>query len=49
MNVKSVIGMLSLGILLGDRLEFIATGGDADRALAALQELIETEPPETRH
>lgn len=44
MNVKSVIGMLSLGIALGDAIEFIAIGAEADRALAAVRKLMEDAP-----
>lgn len=40
MNVKSVIGYLSLGIIRGDTLEFIATGTHATEALKALSELM---------
>jgi phosphotransferase system HPr (HPr) family protein len=36
MNVRSVLGLLSLGIRCGDRLELIATGRQASEALAAL-------------
>jgi phosphotransferase system HPr (HPr) family protein len=43
MNVKSVLAVLSLGTLMGDTLEFIATGREADAALDALRELIERE------
>lgn len=44
MNVKSVIGMLSLGIALGDALEFIAIGAQSDPALAAIRDLMEGRP-----
>lgn len=44
MNVKSVIGMLSLGIALGDTLEFIAIGSQADQALAAVCDLMAERP-----
>jgi phosphocarrier protein len=40
MNVKSVIGYLSLGIIKGDTLEFIATGTHAAQALEALSRLM---------
>lgn len=43
MNVKSVIAVLSIGTEMGDTLEFIAMGKDADAALTALRELIERE------
>jgi len=39
-NVRSVIGMLSLGAARGDTLEFIATGTQAEVALAALDKLL---------
>jgi phosphotransferase system HPr (HPr) family protein len=44
MNVKSVVGVLSLGIELGDTLEFIAMGAQADLALAALREMVGEQP-----
>jgi phosphotransferase system HPr (HPr) family protein len=40
MNVKSVVGMLSLGIALGDTLEFIAMGAQAGPALARLRTMV---------
>lgn len=43
MNVRSILGFLSLGAALGDSLEFIATGSQADEALKALAKLMETE------
>jgi phosphotransferase system HPr (HPr) family protein len=36
MNVRSILGFLSLGTTLGDKLEFIATGAQAGPALEAL-------------
>ncbi len=45
MNVKSVMGMLSLGIVVGDTLEFIATGREAARALDAVQNILKEEAP----
>lgn len=36
MNVKSILGILSLGIILGDEIEFIATGAQAKDALEAI-------------
>lgn len=36
MNVRSILGFLSLGAALGDKLEFIATGAQARQALEAL-------------
>lgn len=47
MNVKSVINLLSMGIALGDALEFLATGAAAEHALPALRELIESTPRAT--
>ena len=41
MNVKSVVGLLSLGVALGETLEFIATGAQAEPALEALREMVE--------
>ena len=40
MNVRSILGVLSLGVALGDTLEFIATGSQASQALEALEKLI---------
>lgn len=42
MNVKSVIALLSLGVELGDTLEFIAIGAEAEPALAELARMMET-------
>jgi len=42
MNVKSVIGFLSLGLAVGDTVEFLATGTQAQEALAELTKLMET-------
>ena len=44
MNVRSILGLLSVGTSLGDTLEFIATGSQAAQALKALAELL-TRPP----
>jgi phosphocarrier protein len=46
MNVRSVLGLLSVGAALGDTLEFIATGSQATLALSALADLLAKEPPE---
>jgi len=46
MNVESVIAVLSMGAAMGDTLEFIATGTEADAALATLQEMIERDAGE---
>jgi len=43
MNVRSILGILSLGTTLGDKLEFIATGAQAEQALKALAELLAKE------
>jgi phosphotransferase system HPr (HPr) family protein len=40
MNVRSILGLLSVGTSLGDTLEFIATGSQAEEALKALAELL---------
>ena len=45
MNVRSILGFLSLGAALGDTLEFIATGSQAEQALEALAELLRREAP----
>jgi phosphotransferase system HPr (HPr) family protein len=42
MHVKSVLGFLSLGLAVGDTVEFIATGAQAGAALAELTRLMET-------
>ncbi len=39
-NVRSILGLLSVGAAHGDELEFIATGQQAKEALAALTELL---------
>jgi len=44
--VRSILGLLSVGAALGDTLEFIATGSQAEVALQALTELLTKEPPE---
>lgn len=40
LNVKSVLGLLTLGAVQGDTLEFIATGSDASRVLEAISNLV---------
>jgi phosphocarrier protein HPr len=45
MNVRSILGFLSLGAVRGDTLEFIATGSQAEQALKALAELLGKEAP----
>lgn len=40
MNVRSILGFLSIGAKQGDTLEFIVTGAQAGEALAALEELL---------
>ena len=47
MNVKSIIGFLSMGLELGDQLEFIATGTQAAHALDAIERLLTGPRPET--
>ena len=42
MNVRSILGFLSLGVTLGDTLEFIATGSQSSEALKALDELMKS-------
>jgi phosphocarrier protein HPr len=45
MNVRSILGLLSIGAALGDKLEFIATGAQAEQALAALAKFMKGEQP----
>lgn len=45
MNVRSILGFLSLGTELGDTLEFIATGSQAEEALKALAALLKKHSP----
>ena len=40
MNVRSILGVLSIGAALGDTLEFIATGSQSADALKALADLL---------
>ena len=40
LNVKSLMGLLTLGAIKGDELEFIATGLQAKEALAAVSEYV---------
>ena len=52
MNVKSIIGFLSMGVALGDTLDFIATGAQATHALEAIGRLLtavsgQANPPST--
>ena len=42
-NAKSILGLLSLGISQGQSVRVRAIGVDAERALAALQELVEAQ------
>jgi phosphocarrier protein len=44
MNVRSILGLLSVGTILGDTLEFIATGSQAKQALKMLAELLTKQP-----
>jgi len=45
MNVKSILLMLSLGIIRGDKIEFIATGAQAQEALDAITKELESRAP----
>jgi phosphocarrier protein HPr len=45
LNVRSILGLLSLGATLGDKLEFIATGAQAEQALEALTALLTKDTP----
>lgn len=47
MNVRSILSLLSMGTALGDTLEFIATGSQAEPALKALEELLTKAPLES--
>jgi phosphocarrier protein HPr len=40
MNVRSILGFLSMGAVLGDALEFIATGAQAEQALETLAQFM---------
>ena len=40
-NAKSLLGVLSIGVLGGDTVTIVADGNDEDKALTALVELIE--------
>ena len=44
MNVRSILGLLSVGTALGDTVEFIAAGSQAEQALTGLAELLTREP-----
>jgi phosphotransferase system HPr (HPr) family protein len=46
MNVRSVLGLLSVGAAIGDSLEFIATGSQAEPALKALDQFLTEESAE---
>lgn len=41
-NAKSILGVLSSGIHAGDTVHIMADGDDAEQAIAALKELIDT-------
>ena len=41
-NAKSLLGVLSLGIAQGMTIKLLAEGSDADEALDALEELVNT-------
>ena len=43
MNVRSILGFLSIGATLGDKLEFIATGAQAGPALEALAKFMKSD------
>ena len=40
-NAKSLLGVLSIGVVAGDKVVIIADGNDEDKALSVLVELIE--------
>ena len=48
MNVRSILGLLSVGAALGENLEFIATGSQAEPALKALAEFLTKDLPEAQ-
>ena len=41
-SAKSLLGVLSIGVLGGDSVTIVADGNDEDKALAALVELVES-------
>ena len=43
MNAKSLLGVLSLGIVKGTAITLIADGADEDAAIATLSELIDSD------
>ena len=45
MNVRSILSLLSLGVAVGQTLEFIATGSQASQALEALEKLVTKQQP----
>ncbi len=45
LNVRSILGFLSMGAKQGDTLEFIVTGAQADEALQALKILLSEQTP----
>ena len=40
MNAKSLLGIMSLGIMSGDVVNLVASGSDADAAIEALEALL---------
>ncbi len=41
MNAKSLLGIMSLGIVTGATVNLIASGADAEQAISALEELLQ--------
>jgi len=41
MNAKSLLGIMSLGIITGATVNLVATGPDAEKAIAALEILLQ--------
>ncbi len=41
-NAKSLLGVLSIGVVAGDSVVIVAKGNDENKALAALVELLES-------
>jgi phosphocarrier protein len=42
-NLKSIMGLMSLGIYKGELVKVIATGSDAEKAMVAISDFILTE------
>jgi phosphocarrier protein len=42
-NLKSIMGVMSLGIPQGSQIKIIASGGDADEAIAGIEQTLKNE------